>query len=203
MIAWTNFAVLLFSSLFFLYFYVRSVSPAGREMVIGPQAYEMCRTDRLIAMGFELVTTVNYVVYFFFPLPLRLPRQFPWSWWVSILIALAIGIPAITLMVKGMREAGEEALSPQKGQKLFGGIYNKIRHPQAVGEVFLWFVIAFLLHSPFLVLFSFFYFPIFLVLCWAEEQDLLLRFGDSYAEYCRRTGAFIPKREQWRFLLKS
>lgn len=196
MIAWTNFAVLLFSSLFFLYFYVRSVSPAGREMVVGPRAYEMCRTDRLIAMGFELVTTVNYVVYFFFPLPLRLPRQFPWSWWVSILIALAIGIPAITVMVRGMREAGEEALSPQRGQKLFGGIYNRIRHPQAVGEVFLWFVIAFLLHSPFLVLFSFFYFPIFLILCWAEEQDLLLRFGDSYAEYCRRTGAFFPKREQ-------
>lgn len=196
MIAWTNFAVLLFSSLFFLYFYVRSVSPAGREMIIGPRAYEMCRTDRLIAMGFELVTTVNYVVYFFFPLPLRLPRQFPWSWWVSILIALAIGIPAITVMVRGMREAGEEALSPQRGQKLFGGIYNRIRHPQAVGEVFLWFVIAFLLHSPFLVLFSFFYFPIFLILCWAEEQDLLLRFGDSYAEYCRRTGAFFPKREQ-------
>ncbi|MGW8250170.1 MAG: methyltransferase family protein [Anaerolineales bacterium] len=193
MIAWANFAILLFSSLLFLYFYVRSVSPAGREMVVGPQAYEMCRWDRVIAIGFELMTTVNYVVYVFFPLPMRLPRQFPWPWWASILIALVIGIPAIALMVIGMRDAGEEALHPIKGQELFGGIYRHIRHPQAVGEVFLWWVIAFMLNSPFLVLFSFFYVPIFLILCWAEEQDLLLRYGKSYADYCRRTGAFFPK----------
>jgi protein-S-isoprenylcysteine O-methyltransferase Ste14 len=30
--------------------------------------------------------------------------------------------------------------------------------------------------------------------CYAEEQDLLLRYGDAYAEYCRRTGAFWPKK---------
>ena len=36
MIAWVNFAVLIFSSLFFLYFYVRSVSPAGREVHRSP-----------------------------------------------------------------------------------------------------------------------------------------------------------------------
>jgi protein-S-isoprenylcysteine O-methyltransferase Ste14 len=193
MIAWTNFAVLLFSSLLFLYFYIRSVSPAGRERVVGLQAYEMCRRDRIMAIGFELVTTVNYVVYFFFPLPIRLPRQFPWPWWVSILIALAVGIPAVALMVNGMCDAGEEALHPVKGQVLFGGIYRRIRHPQAVGEVFLWWVIAFMLNSPFLALFSFFFIPIFLIMCWAEEQDLLLRYGESYADYCRSTGAFFPK----------
>lgn len=194
MIAWTNFAILLSSSLFFLYFYVRSVSPAGRAFVIGPKAYEMCSRDRIVASGFELITVINYVIYFFFPLPMRLPRQFPWPWWVSILIAAAIGIPSIALMVVGLRDAGEEALRPKKEHTLFGGIYEKIRHPQAVGEVFVWWVIAFMLNSPFLVLFSFFYIPIFLILCWAEEQDLLLRYGESYAEYMQHTGAFIPKR---------
>lgn len=194
MIAWTNFAVLVGASMLMLYFYIRSVSPAGRELVIGPQAYEMCGRDRMIAMFFELVTTACYGVYYFYPLPLRLPRHFPWPWWVSILIALAIGIPAVALMVKGMRDAGEEALRPIKDQALFGGIYNRIRHPQAAGEVFLWWVVAFLLNSPFLVLFSFFYIPIFLIMSWAEEQDLLLRYGESYAAYCRKIGAFLPRR---------
>lgn len=77
---------------------------------------------------------------------------------------------------------------------MYGGIYAKIRHPQAVGEVFAWLWIAFLLHSPFLTLFSLVYFPIFILFCYAEERDLLLRYGDAYAEYCKRTGAFIPKR---------
>ena len=196
MIAWSNFAVLVASSMLLLYFYIRSVSPAGRELVVGSGAYEMCARDRVIAMFFELMTTVSYVVYYFYPLPLRLPRHFPWPWGISIFIALAIGIPAVALMVKGMRDAGEEALRPIKGQVLFGGIYDRIRHPQAAGEVFLWWVIAFLLNSPFLVLFSFFYIPIFLIMSWAEEQDLLLRYGERYAAYCRKTGAFFPRRAE-------
>ena len=35
MIAWINFAVLIFATLFFLYFYFLSVSPAALENVIG------------------------------------------------------------------------------------------------------------------------------------------------------------------------
>ncbi len=44
--------------------------------------------------------------------------------------------------------------------------------------------------------FSLVYFPIFLVLCFAEEQDLLWRYGEAYAGYCRRTGAFWPRRSR-------
>jgi protein-S-isoprenylcysteine O-methyltransferase Ste14 len=43
-------------------------------------------------------------------------------------------------------------------------------------------------------LFSLIYLPVFLILCYAEEADLLLRYGAAYAEYCKRTGAFWPKR---------
>jgi protein-S-isoprenylcysteine O-methyltransferase Ste14 len=55
-------------------------------------------------------------------------------------------------------------------------------------------MIAFLLHSPFLALFSFAYIPLFVMMCFAEEQDLPWCYGDAYAEYCRRTGAFWPQR---------
>jgi protein-S-isoprenylcysteine O-methyltransferase Ste14 len=194
MIAWINFAVLLFASLFFLYYYVLSVSPAAQEKVIGPRAYRRCFYYRLIAGALEFVVTANYILYFFFPLATPLPDRFPWAGWISIVIALVIGVPATSLMVMGIRDAGEETMRTKKEHTMYGGIYTKIRHPQAVGEVFLFAVIGLLLHSPFLALFSLIYFPIFILMCHAEEQDLMLRYGDSYADYCRRTGAFWPKR---------
>lgn len=194
MFAWINFAVLLFASLLFLFFYVRSASPAGREKVIGPHAYQICFHDRLISGAFELAITINYILYYFFPLPTPLPDKFPWAWWISLVTAALIGIPATVLMLVGLRDAGEEAMRPKKEHTMYGGIYAKIRHPQAVGEVFLFPVMAILLHSPFLTLFSLIYFPIFILLCYAEEQDLLLRYGDPYAEYCQCTGAFWPRR---------
>jgi protein-S-isoprenylcysteine O-methyltransferase Ste14 len=194
MIAWINIAVMIVASLMFLYYYMRSASPATLEKVLGSRAYERCARDRIVSMVFELVIAICYVVYFFYPLPIPLPRRFPWPWWVSVLIAIAIGGPSGTLMGIGLRDAGEEALRPKKDHLMYGGIYAKLRHPQAVGEVMLWWVFAFLLQSPFMAIFSFIYMPIFIMMCFAEEQDLLWRYGDAYAEYCRRVGAFWPRR---------
>jgi protein-S-isoprenylcysteine O-methyltransferase Ste14 len=194
MMAWINFTVLIFSTLFFLYFYFLSVGPAALERVLGEQAYSLCGRYRVVAIVFELITIVNYVLYIFYPLPTPLPETFPWPWWLSALLAAAIGLPTTWLMVIGMKDAGEEMAFPKKEHTMYGGIYARIRHPQAAGEVFAWLWIAFLLHSPFLAAFSLVYFPIFLIMCWAEEHDLLLRYGDAYAEYWHKTGAFLPKR---------
>lgn len=106
--------------------------------------------------------------------------------------ATIVGVPALILMITGIKSAGGETIRPQKEQNMYRGIYTKIRHPQAVGEVFLFPVIAILLHSPFLAFFSLIYFPIFIIMCHAEEQDLLLRYGSAYAEYCKNAGAFLP-----------
>ncbi|MBN1438761.1 MAG: hypothetical protein JW929_05050 [Anaerolineales bacterium] len=194
MAAWINFAILLVASILLLYFYVLSARPAGQEKIIGPGAYRRCYYYRVVASVLELVITGNYILYRFFPLATPLPDHFPWPWWISIVIAAAIGIPAATLMLVGVRDAGGETIRPKKDHAMYGGIYAKIRHPQAVGEVFLYPVIGLLLHSPFLTLFSLVYFPILAMMRYAEEQDLLLRYGEAYAEYCRRTGAFWPKR---------
>jgi protein-S-isoprenylcysteine O-methyltransferase Ste14 len=194
MLAWINLAVLIMASLLFLYYYVLSVSPAALEKLVGPDAYTRCGRYRVIAVIFELITVGCYVLYRFYPLPVPLPEHFLWSYYVSVILAVAILLPALTLMTVGMLHAGEEAVRPKKEHALYGGIYNRIRHPQAAGEVFLWWVIAFLLNSPFLAIFSFTYVPIFLLMCWAEEQDLVLRYGDRYVEYWRRTGAFFPRK---------
>lgn len=195
MIAWLNLTLLTFSALLFLYFYVLSVSPAALEPIYGPAAYQRCGIYRVVAIGFEFMTVINYIVYFFYPVSSPLPLTFPWPWWVSICLALLIGVPALYLMIIGMKDAGEEAVRPRKEHGMYAGIYSKLRHPQAVGEVFIWMVTALLMNSPFLAVFSLLFVPIFLVMCLAEEKDLLLRFGTPYADYLRTTGAFFPKRD--------
>jgi methanethiol S-methyltransferase len=194
MIAWINFATLIFASLLFLYYYTLSVSPATREKILGSEAYAICARDRIISGVFEGITVINYLVYIFYHLQTPLPEKFPWTWWISVILAVLVGTFSGMLMFIGMRDAGEETLRPKKEHSMYGGIYTKIRHPQAVGEVFAWLAIAFLLNSPFLALFSLIYFPIFIMLCLAEEQDLLWRYGEAYAEYCKQTGAFWPKK---------
>jgi len=196
MIAWINFIVLIVSAPLFLYFYVKSVGPAALEKKIGEAAYAKCMRYRLIASTFEIVAVANYIVYFFCPLPVPLPQTFPWEWWVSIVIATAIAIPSGYLMGIGLKDAGRESIGPKKEHKLYGGIYEKIRHPQATGEVALWWVIAFMLNSPFLAVFSFIWLPIFYIFCWAEEKDLAIRYGEAYLEYKRNTGFIIPKRKR-------
>jgi protein-S-isoprenylcysteine O-methyltransferase Ste14 len=95
-----------------------------------------------------------------------------------------------------VKDAGEESRFVKKEHTLFGGIYKKMKHPQAVGEATYWWVIAFFLDSPFLALFSFIWIPIFYVMCLAEEKDLVIRYGEEYLEYKRDTGFILPKRKK-------
>ncbi len=196
MIAWINLAVLILSALLLLYFYVRSAGPAALERRIGEIAYTRCTRYRLIASAFELIAVINYVVYFFYPLPVSLPRTFPWGWWVSVIVAVIIAIPSSYIMWRGLKDAGRESISPEKGHNLYGGIYRKTRHPQAAGELPLWWVIAFALNSPFLVIFSVIWIPVFYILCRAEERDLIIRYGEPYLEYRRSTGFLLPRRNR-------
>lgn len=194
MIEWLNFIVLVISSVLFLYFYILSVSPARLEKTMGEQAYPKCKTYRIVAGTFEGITIINYIIYIFYPLPIGLPLNLPWDYWISLVLSVVILIPSMYLMIKGMKDAGEETLEPKKEHTLYTGIYDTIRHPQAIGESFLWFPFALWFNSPFLVLYSFVWIPVMYIMCIAEEKDLILRYGEPYLEYRRYTGFLIPKR---------
>ncbi len=194
-IAWTNFAVLIVSAVLFTYFYVKSVGPAALEKKIGEVAYARCKRYRIIASAFEVVVVANYVVYSFYPLPVPLPNTFPWDRWVSVAVAVVILVPSVYLMWRGLKDAGEESIAPKKAHGLCGGIYTKMRHPQATGEVALWWVIAFMLNSPFLAILSVVWIPIFYMMCKGEEKDLVIRYGQPFTEYRNNTAFLIPKRK--------
>jgi protein-S-isoprenylcysteine O-methyltransferase Ste14 len=193
MIAWLNFSILVASSFVFTIFYVKSAGPAALEKRIGASAYQKCSMYRVISSVFMFIASANYVLYYWFPLPLPLARTFSWPWWVSAVIAVVIAVPSLYLMLRGVIDAGEETMRPRPEHTMYGGIYRRIRHPQAVGELPLWWVLAFFVHSPFLVLFSFVYIPVWYYFCVAEEHDLLIRYGTAYEDYRQKTGFWFPK----------
>ena len=195
MIEWLNFIFLLVLSLILsMYLYVKSVGPAALEQKIGEGAYEKCAQYRQVSAFFLFVGMIGYVVYFFYPLPVPMPRVFPIPYMLAASIAILVLIPCGYLMYRGTKDAGEETATPKKEHTLYGGIYETIRHPQMLGEVGMGLIFALFLNSPFLVLYSFLYFPFFYWAAVAEERDLVIRYGQPYIEYRDRTGMFLPKR---------
>ena len=196
MIAWVNFAGLVVSAGMVLVLYLVSVRPAAMERKIGAAAYRRCTVYRIVAGVFMVIATAGYVLYAFYPVPIGLPETFPWSWWISAAIAAVLGLPGGYLFGRGMWDAGEETMRPRKDHALYGGIYERMRHPQTVGGLALWWALSLLLHSPFLVLFTLVWVPIYLVVVRAEDRDLARRYGAAYEEYRKLTGWLWPRRKK-------
>jgi len=173
--------------------YVKSVQPARLTGRMGERAYRRSANYRALASLAMMLHVAAMVGYYLYPLPMGIPLAFGWGWSVSAIIAAVIGLPAAYLMWRGARDAGSETMVPERSHTLYGGIYEKIRHPQAVGEAPLWTVIAFLLDSPFLVILSLLWYPLMIYWCYAEERDLVIRYGAPYEEYRRRVGMFWPR----------
>ena len=196
MLPWINFIVLILSTALMAIFYIKSVYPATLAQEIGLKAYARSAYYRITASIFELIAILNYLFYFFLPLPIGIPQFFIWDYRISLLIAFVILIPSLYVMLKGVKDAGREVLFPDKDHTLYSGIYQRIRHPQALGESFTWWSVALILNSPFLFLYSIVWFPLFYWFCKAEEKDLIIRYGESYIDYRERTGMFFPRRKQ-------
>jgi protein-S-isoprenylcysteine O-methyltransferase Ste14 len=197
MIAWINFATMIIGGILMTWFYLMSVRPAALERKIGARAYRLAGRYRMLSSIFMFTLTANYILYHWYHVPFDpFPSVFPWPYWISGLIGILIAVPSMYLMLRGVQDAGEEAMVPKKEHSMYGGIYEKIRHPQALGEMPLWWAMAFLIHSPFLVVFSFVWLPVWYGWCVAEEKDLLLRYGEAYESYRQRTGMFVPRRHR-------
>ena len=191
-IEWLNFISLHVCAILFAYLTTLSVMPVTREEERGEQAWDECATLRNISFVFAGIMILNTIFWFWFPV-----SELAWVLnpdpLFGIIIGAIIGIPCIAILRVAMRDAGEEMGAPQKGISMHGGIYKRIRHPGALGEMPLYIVVALIVNSLFLTIwmtaFVFLFTPMHI---YYEEKDLLKRFGEDYAEYRRTTPALFP-----------
>lgn len=192
--SWLILAVMFVCGILAFVFYIASVGPAVLEQKIGIEAYAICSNRRKVAAGLYSVFFSSYFFYAFFPLEnLPIPRFFEWNYFISFGLGVLVGFPSFLILFKGIEDGGEESLTPRKAHGLYGGIYDHIRHPQIIGEFLSFWSFTFFLHSPFLSLLNFLWFPAFWLTIRAEEKDLLVRFGDGYRDYMKRVGCVFPR----------
>ena len=191
-IAWLNLVSLHLSAFLFAYLTTLSVMPVTREEQRGEKAWEECAKLRSISFLFAGIMILNTILWIWFPVV-------ELSWVLSpdplfgVILGIIIAVPCLAILRVAMRDAGKEMHAPQKGIQLHGGIYKKIRHPGAVGEMPLYVVVALFVNSLFLTIWMMIFILIFTPIhIYYEERDLLKRFGDIYAEYQRTTPAVFP-----------
>ncbi|MHA1197870.1 MAG: methyltransferase family protein [Candidatus Heimdallarchaeaceae archaeon] len=193
MFEWINLALMISSLILFSVLYFFSLQPAKLSERMGEKAWTFCRNLRLAASFFELIAVVTPILWIWFPIP-----NIDWKifnvWWLGPVLSLIIFIPGAVLMYIGVRDAGKETLTPSEETEMYGGIYKYIRHPQTTGEMPMFPALGLALNSWFIVIvltvFVIIYVPVILIV---EEKDLVRRFGESYKEYQKTTGAFLPK----------
>ena len=181
------------SAVLFALLYVTSLRPAARAEKRGKKAWKECEILRTIATGLMILLLANIILWYWFPISelawVIHPHPF-----VGIILGATLFFTTLPIWVKGLIDAGKGSLKSSDESTLFGGIYKHIRHPQTLGEIS-WFLAAPLFcNSLFLfgvmLLFTLLYVPI---MFYFEEKDLVLRFGQDYKEYQKRTPALIPK----------
>lgn len=165
MIAWINLVVLIVATILGLYFYVKGVDfqkIKKTDQQNTPESLEVIKYQTLAELLMTLVG-INYVVYFLYPLPLFTPLSFPWGWGVSATIAVAIALWSSYYWWRSLPS------QPQPATIL--GQHDHLQDPQVLSDLSFWWVLGFLLHSPFLVMFSLTWIPIYLLFNWWEHKD--------------------------------
>jgi len=178
----------------YLFFGYRSV--AGSIQALAEESRTVIRAMvlRIISVAALVLHFISYLLYKAFPAFKFIPAEFLWNRWFSLSAAIIIGLPAAVVWIRGMIDAGPENIAVKDRQASARGIYQRIRHPQALGKMALPLVVALILNSPFLVLFSLLWIPAFYLLCRIEEKALELQLGQEYRHYKGATGFFVPRK---------
>lgn len=172
--------------------YTVSVQPKGLSLRIGKRAYRQCGVLRALAMIFEAVTLVGYVLFAF---TTTLNIRFGAGGSIAVRIAGGVfAVLCLSFMTYATVKGGRESATPSEDTELHHGIYDHMRHPQTLGEMLSWLGISMALDSVTLLVFSVIWIPIFIGFTVVEDNDLALRFGDEYLEYSKRVGLFWKKR---------
>ncbi|MCP4764049.1 MAG: isoprenylcysteine carboxylmethyltransferase family protein [archaeon] len=192
MIQYINVVIMLLSYISMFFLYIISIQPIKYREKWGNESEKKCLVIRTISGIFWLFIFITYILYLFYPID-GIPHNYPWSYFITLTISIFLLIPSIWLITIAFKDAGAETAKPNATQEIFGGIYEKIRHPQYTAEIVIWILLGMILNSIFLTIISFLWIPIFIIWIKFEEKDLILRFGNKYEERQKTTGMLIPK----------
>ncbi|KAJ3433414.1 hypothetical protein M0812_22372 [Anaeramoeba flamelloides] len=120
---------------------------------------------------------------------------------IIIPVASSLNILSGVVLLISYISAGTESTSPDQTTKLFGGIYNYMRHPQGLSQLCMWYCASFILNSPLILIPAFFKTLYFVYESKLQESDLLKRFPIEYKKY-QQAVPVIPffkgfKRKDW------
>ncbi len=156
-------------------------------------------TDRWFRIAYNLIAVLTLLPILLLPI-LLIDKviymiHFPW-----VILTLAIQVVAVTVVVAGVRQTGmgsfiglhqlflpEDTTPPRL---VASGFYRYVRHPiYTAGLIFIWLlpILTWNLLALNIGLTAYIFTGAYF-----EERKLLLEFGESYAEYRKRTPMLIP-----------
>ena len=120
---------------------------------------------------------------------------------IAMMVGLAFVVVGIYLLVQGWRIVYRATRDKRLAT---GGVYSIVRHPQYTG-IFLALFGEGIVHWP--TVFSVALFPVivlsYVLLAKKEERQMLAQYGDEYRAYRDRVPMFLPRRADWRRLVRG
>lgn len=116
-------------------------------------------------------------------------------------VALILGLVLFVKSLKLFIDIGNGTLAPWNPTKkmIIQGLYRYVRNPMLIGVNFLLLSEALLLRSsPILIWMIFFILLNTVYFIKKEEPDLLKKFGEEYAEYCKHVPRWLPRMTPYR-----
>lgn len=111
-------------------------------------------------------------------------------------IAAAVGFVCLALSIVTWRHMGEQwrmGIDPtQKIRLLVDGPFGRVRHPIYSLSILLMVCTVIVVPSPIMIILATVHIILMHIKARNEERYLLETQGASYAEYCRKTGRFVP-----------
>lgn len=152
----------------------------------------------IIQLPFMAAVLVPAAIYFFANDLSIIPME-KLSSTITLLLGVLFLLDGIILFVMSLKlfiEIGNGTLAPWNPTKkmIIHGLYRYVRNPMLIGVSLILLGEAFIIQSGNIliwmicfVIMNTFYF------IYKEEPDLLAKFGDEYAEYCKHVPRWIPR----------
>jgi|GEM_PF-149093 len=175
----------------FRFLYTRSVSQGIASEKLGERGISYCTRYRLAAAAALAAHAAVFFALIGRPKMGGWVHSLPWGGPLWLVLGIILMPFALYFLLAGLAAAGRRTFAATGSEELFGGVYRELRHPQFLGLFLFLLSAALMASSPLLAAVSLAWLWQFLGLIRIEDADLWRRMGPAYAEYRKRTGAFM------------